>query len=430
MSNTTTADGFKAPPELSAARRWGILLLLSVGVLISFVDRTNISSAMTVVPFKKLFHLSNIDRGWINSVFFWSYAVMQLPLGWVVDRWGVKLPYTICFVIWCAASALTGMATALSGLILCRLLIGAAEAIVVPASFRWIRSNFNESQNGTAIGIYLMGSKFGPALGAPFAAWLIVSTSWQMMFFISGIVGIIWLVPWTLLVRSDRPQGAALAAAKKIAASVPMSRILASPLVWGTLVINFCYNYFTFYCMTWMPAYLVEQRHLSLEKMGLYSFFSVAGIALVAVAAGWAADRLIARGGNAIIVRKAFIVAGFAIASTVVLGAKSSSLDWALFWNVASLSGLGLATANNLALCRLTLIPAPAVGVVTGLQQVATSLAGMVTPLVSGWLLQVSGGYDLPVQVIFVFMIIGALTTIFVLNPKWAPKVTSETAAS
>jgi cyanate permease len=76
-------------------------------------------------------------------------------------------------------------------------------------------------------------------------------------------------------------------------------------------VVNFCYNYFTFYCMTWMPAYLVEQRGLTLEKMGLYSFFSFAGIAIVALVAGWVADRLIARGGNAVVVRKSFVIAGF-----------------------------------------------------------------------------------------------------------------------
>ncbi|MFD2428955.1 hypothetical protein ACFSUK_13955 [Sphingobium scionense] len=199
--------------------------------------------------------------------------------------------------------------------------------------------------------------------------------------------------------------------------------IMASPLVWGTLIVNFCYNYFTFYCMTWMPAYLVEQRGLSLEKMGLYSFFSFAGIAIVALVAGWSADRLIARGGDPVFVRKAFVISGFVLACTVLLGAQTQSLQWALFWNVASLSGLGLATANNLALCRLTLIPALTVGLVTGVQQVATSLAGIVAPILSGWLLHVSGGYALPMQVIFVFLVIGALTTWLLLRPQWAPKI-------
>ena len=109
---------------------------------------------------------------------------------------------------------------------------------------------------------------------------------------------------------------------------------------------------------------------------------------------------------------------------TVLLGAYATTLDMALFWNVFSLSFLGLATANNLALSRLTLIPKQAIGLVTGVQQVATSLAGGVAASLSGWLLHVSGNYELPMMVIFVFLLIGAAATAILLRPEWAPKVT------
>jgi hypothetical protein len=140
-----------------------------------------------------------------------------------------------------------------------------------------------------------------------------------------------------------------------------------------------------------------------------------------------AADRLIARGRDAVTVRKAFVVAGFLGACTVLLGANGKSLDVALFWNVFSLSFLGLTTANNLALSRLTLIPAPAVGLVTGVQQVATSLAGGVAASLSGWLLTVSGGYRLPMLVIFVFLLLGAVSTLVLMQPRWAPKIREAT---
>ena len=406
-----------------APRRWWILALLSLGVLISFVDRTAISSALAVPAFKAHFALSDLDRGWINSAFFWSYTALQVPLGWVVDRYGVKWPYTICFAAWCLASAAIGLASTLEALIALRLIVGAAEAVVVPASWRWLRTNFDERQNGTAVGIYMLGTKFGPAIGAPLAAWLIVQSDWRAMFLLTGLAGLVWLVPWLLMVANDRPRRTAGETVQAGAPRVPVGLLLRNPVVWGTLVVNFCYNYFTFYCMTWMPAYLVEQRGLSLSRMGLYSFFSFAGIAVVALAAGWAADRLIARGRDAVRVRKGFTIAGFLVASTVVLGAYATSVEAALFWNVASLSGLGLATANNLALCRLTLIPAPAVGLVTGFQQVATGLAGIVAPILSGWLLHVSGSYTLPIQAILVFLLIGALTTAFWLQPRWAPRL-------
>jgi MFS family permease len=408
-------------------RRWAILVLLALGVMISFVDRTSLSAALTVPSFKAQLGLSDLDRGWVNSAFFWTNGALQVPMGWVVDRYGVKWPYAICFLLWCLASAATGLVTGLAALVLMRLLVGVGEAAVVPATWAWMRRNFRENQNGTAVGIYMVGTKIGPAIGPPLATWLIVGFDWRAMFLILGLVGLVWLLPWLLLVANDLPKGERegdrAVAPKRGVDTAALGAILGSPVVWATMVINFCYYYFLFYCMTWMPAYLVEHRGLQLEQMGLYVFFSFAGIGIVALASGWAADRLIDRGYDAILVRKLFTIAGFLIAGTVVLGAYTDSVNVALFWNVASLSGLGLATANHLALCRLTLIPKSVIGFVTGLQQTATGVAGIVAPILSGWLLAVSGGYALPMQAIFVFLIIGALTTAFALQPKWMPRL-------
>jgi len=413
-----------------ASSPWPILALLAIGLLISFVDRTSLSSALADKGFVQEFALTSVERGWLNSAFFWTYGLMQMPMGWVVDRYGVKWPYTICFVAWCAAATLTGMVTALSALILMRLIIGAAEAVVIPASYRWIGSNFDESQKGLAVGLFTMGGKFGPAIGAPIAAWIIVNYSWQFMFVATGLVGLLWLAPWLLLVRNDFPTKAELAVNKRKASSVTVGNLLASPVVWGGMINNFCYGYFTFYCMTWMPAYLVEQRGLSLSSSGLYTFVSFAGIAIVATLAGWGADRVIALGHDAVKVRKAFIIAGFIGGSSVLFGVYATSLEAALFWNVLSLSLLGLVTANNLALCKLTLIPKQAIGLNTGVQQVATSLAGGISATVSGWLLHTSGNYNLPMMVIFVILLIGAASTLILLQRKWAPKVADEEAAA
>jgi MFS family permease len=413
----------RPPGRPTAASVWLILALLTLGLLISFIDRTSLSSALAEKSFIQAFALNSVDRGWLNSAFFWSYGLMQLPMGWVVDRYGVKWPYTVCFGLWCLATALTGLVSTLAALVLMRLIVGAAEAIVIPASYRWIGNNMSESHKGLAAGILSMGGKFGPAIGAPIAAWLIVSYSWKWMFVLTGLLGLMWLVPWLLLVRNDLPTQQQLVVSKAHAATVSLGSILKSPVIWGAMVNNFCYGYFTFYCMTWMPAYLVEQRGLSLGQSGLYTFFSFAGIAIVATLAGWWADRLIERGRDAVFVRKAFVIAGFVGGSTVLFGAHAQTLQTALFWNVLSLTLLGLATANNLALCKLTLIPKQAIGLATGVQQLATSLAGGVSASLSGWLLHVSGGYSLPMQVIVVFLLIGATNTAVLLRPKWAPKV-------
>ncbi|GAB5097541.1 MFS transporter [Caballeronia sp. HLA56] len=403
--------------------RWAVLALLALGLMISHVDRTSMSAAFADHHFVQEFSLTHVQRGWLGSAMFWSYGLLQMPMGWLVDRYGVKWPYAICFLMWCLAAAATGVVNTLAALIIVRLMIGVAESVVVPATYRYLADHFDETHKGTALGLYSIGGKMGPALGAPLAAWLISVSSWKSMFVVTGLAGLLWLMPWLAMVKNDFPSNVELAASKKRAASVPLKNLLASPVVWGGLITNFCYSYFAFYCMTWMPAYLVEQRGLTLTESGLYTFVSFVGIAVVAALAGWGADRLIARGRDAVLVRKTFIVVGFMGATTVLLGAYADSPRTALFWNVASLSLLGLVTANNLALVKLTLIPKQAVGLNTGLQQVATSLAGGVSASLLGWLLHVGHTYTLPMLAIFAFLLLGATGTIILLRRKWAPKV-------
>jgi MFS family permease len=403
-------------------RRWLILILLGFGAMIAFISRTNIGAALALGAFTRQFGLTDIGRGWLNSAFFWSYAVLQVPMGWVVDRYGVKWPYAVGFLIWCVATALCGMMTALGGLVTMRLITGAGEAIVIPASYRWIRSNFSETESGVAVGIYMLGTKVGSAVGTPLAAWLIVAFDWQLMFILIGVLGLFWLAPWLILVRSSDAGGGP--PGEDVGhPPIPFANIMKSPMVWGSIIINFCYNYFVFYCMTWMPAYLVEKRHLSLNRMGFYAFFSFMGIALVALVSSWIADEMVKRGRDAVEVRKGFVIAGFLVACTEILGARTESLHLALFWNVVSLSGLGLATANHLTLCRLTLIPEGIVGLVAGVQNVSTSVAGIVAPLLTGWLKQTTGGYEAPMAAIFVFLVIGAASCVVLLQRKWAPAV-------
>jgi ACS family D-galactonate transporter-like MFS transporter len=113
--------------QKKAENPWAVLVLLAFGLMISFVDRTSLSTALADKCFVHAFALSSVERGWLNSAFFWSYGLLQMPMGWVVDRYGVKWPYSVCFLLWCGAAAATGMVTTLSALILMRLLIGAAD---------------------------------------------------------------------------------------------------------------------------------------------------------------------------------------------------------------------------------------------------------------------------------------------------------------
>lgn len=417
------AAALTRPAAAKAERPWAIVVLLMLGWMIAFIDRTGMSSAMADKGFVREFGLSHVERGWLGSAVFWSYAVMQVPLGWVVDRYGVKWPYTICFALWCAATAATALAETLTGLVVVRLLIGATEAIVLPASYRYIANRFSEARKGTATAIYSMGGKLGPAVGAALGAALIVHTSWQTMFVVTGLVGLVWLVPWLVMVPNDLPSKAALAVTKRQAARVPLRNLLVSPVVWSGFIMTFCFSYFLFYAATWMPAYLVEQRHLSMLHSGIYTSVSFVLTAIVALAAGTAADFFIARGHDAVKVRKAFIVVGAFGGMTILFGAYAESQTAALFWNVASLTLVGLATTNNLALSKMTLIPKPAIGLNTGVLTIATSLAGGISASLSGWLLQVGGSYTLPMLSVCVFLLLAVLAALGLMHRKWAPRI-------
>ena len=386
-------------------------------MIIAYVSRTNLAVVLATPSFIKSFNLSDTDRGMLNSAFFWAYAALQIPADGSMDRYGVKFPYAISFVFWCLASAGTAFVHSVMQLATLRVLLGVAESIVAPASFKWIRCHFIEKERGLAVGLYMTGTKIGPAIAVPLAAWLTVLYGWRLMFVLLGLGGALWLIPWLLLVRNDGPQIALQVTPETAKAPVSFGRIMLSPVVWGTVIATFCYMYFVYFCMTWMPAYFVEQRHLSLSKMGSYTFFSFGGMAIMAALAGWAADVIIGRGGDPVTVRKWFTIVGFAIACTELIGAQSSRSVSRWFSSIVSLSGLGLATANYWALTQ-TLVPATAIGRISGVQNCAASLAGIVAPILTGWLKHQTGSYEAPMQAIWFFLALGALAYLLLMRKK------------
>jgi len=409
-----------AIPHYSTAARWWIVGILALGCIIAYVDRVNLSFAVIDADFKRYFSISDTERGLVNSAFFWSYAALQIPAGWLVDRLGSKYPLAVSFAVWSGLTALAAFTTGFASLFAVRLLLGVGEAVMHPASMRWIRYNFDEKKRGFAIGLFMSGSKFGPAIGSVLAALLIETYGWRAMFLILGLAAMLWLLPWLWFVKDDRATGSAAAPASGTAGDASIGRLLASPILLGIIVGTFAYMYFVYFCMTWMPAYLREARGLSLTSSGIYTTFSFAGMATMSIIGGWLADRMIATGFNAVVVRKGFTVAGFLLASTEVFSPLLTSLDWALVVSIFSLSGLGLATANYWALTQ-TLIPGSQTGRIVGIQNCAASVAGIVAPIITGWLVEKTGGYAAAMQMVLFFLICGILAYIFLVRDPEAP---------
>jgi len=405
---------------LTPARRWAVIALLCLGMMVAYFDRVNLSMALALPEFKAHFQLTDRDRGALNSAFFWSYAALQIPAGWFVDRYGVKIPYAVGFFFWSLLSALTPLASGVGQLFGLRMLLGVGESVITPAGMRWIRFNCSEHQRGTAIGLYMAAAKLGPAAGAWLATWLILAYGWRLMFVILGLGCLVWLAPWLMLVRDDDRDRERAAATSKAQPAISFARVMQSPVIWGTIIGTFCYQYFVYYCLTWMPSYFVDQRGLDFKETGIYTTASFLGMAVVATLAGWAADRIIQRGADPVRVRKAFTIAGFLVASTEVIGAMSNSQAVALFFAIFSLSGLGLTTANYWALTQ-TLMPGAAVGRIVGVQNCAANLPGVVAPLLTGWLVHTTGSYHAPMQAIWFFLLTGVAAYVFLVRKKYAP---------
>ncbi len=391
-------------------RKWTLVALLGLGVIIAYIDRTNLAIALASAEFKQFFALSDTGRGVLNSVFFWSYTVMQIPAGLLVDRFGVKRPLAISFVLWCMVAAATAAAGAFWELVALRLMLGVAEAALFPAGLAWLAKNVEERQRGLAVGIFVSGSKWGPAIASPLATWLILGYGWRTMFFLLGVGGLVWVIPWMLLAGADQPSKQNTGGSTN--AAEPLGALFRTRAMWATLIGTFCYNYFLFFSLTWLPAYLVESRNLSLSSMSVYTMFSFAGTGTVAILAGAAADWMIRRGASALNTRRWFTIAGLLAASTEVFGAMSESTSVAIFFAIFSMTGLGLATANYWAITQ-TLLPGVAPGRVAGIQNTALNLAGIVAPIITGWLKQITGGYTAPMQTIWVVLIIGVAAYLF-----------------
>ena len=139
-------------------------------MIIAYVLRSALSVPLALPAFIKSFNLSLTDRGVINSAFFWTYAVFQMPAGWLVDRYGVKFPYFLGFTLWSLASAGTALTRSIPPLITVQVLLGVGQAVVVPAGYRWIWYHFVEKERGLAVALYMTGTKIGPAIGTPLAA--------------------------------------------------------------------------------------------------------------------------------------------------------------------------------------------------------------------------------------------------------------------
>ena len=392
----------------SQARRWTIVGLLSIAGFINYQDRAILSIALPAIG--RDFHLDPGAKGILLSAFFWSYAVMQLPMGWWSDRYNLRWFYALAFAAWSITCGLAAFAKTVAVLIVLRAALGISESIYLPGAIKAVSVLFEKRHRGLASGLVNCGTRAGLALGVPLTAILIIRFGWRSTFAILGFTSLIWLIPWLLLF----PKNAATDDRKKTdqgAVSDGDKRSLV-----GLCLGHVAFSYYWYLLVTWLPDYLVESRHLSLKAASVAAIIPYGVFTISEPLGGWIADRLIKAGFNELLVRKGLITVAF-LTSIGLLFPDRFQNDRIAVALVATGAMVGLATGNILALIQ-RLAPHHRVGMWMGTVNFSGNLSGIIAPLVTGFLIAKTSSYFAGFAVAVAVLLLGLPAYWFLVTPS------------
>lgn len=384
--------------------------LLGVSVFINYIDRGNLAIAAPLL--QDDLRLQPAQLGLLLSSFFWTYASFQILSGWLVDRYNVNWVLAAGFFVWSAATATTGMVHGFAVLLLLRLILGAGESVAFPSYCKILAKHCPECVRGRANAFISSGIAAGPAFGIFFGARLVARFGWRPFFIGLGLLSLLWLLPWARWM----PNGPGLPA-QSSGAAPSLLRILEERSAWGSFVGLFAYNYLSYFLLTWLPYYLVHARGFSMTTMGNIGGATYGTLAASALVCGWLSDFWMAQGGNLTIVRKTFAALGLAIASVSCIAVElfASNSRLAISFLFLTCAAAGLCTSNLWAITQTIAGPHGA-GKWTGLQNFAGNLAGIVSPALTGWVVQRTGNFFWAFAVTAVVLLLGAFSWTFVVG--------------
>jgi len=386
-----------------------VIFLLALSVFINYIDRSNLSIAAPLLQDE--LGLSNWQLGKLLSVFFWTYGCMQIPAGWLVDRFEVKWVFAAGFFVWSAATATTGILHGFAAWIAIRVILGIGESIAFPAYSKILGSGrFTESRRGFGNAAIMAGLSLGPAVGMLVGGTVVGRFGWRPFFLVLGLGSLLWLIPWLAWM----PTGTTAAPVSDY--KVRILDIFRERSAWGTCLGQICINYGLYFLVAWLPTYLVRGRHLSMNQMarvgGLIFFLA----AVSAIVSGKLSDRWIAAGSSATQVRKASLGLGMT-GLGVSLAAAAVAPDVA-FVSALALAGvcLGVNGAHCWAVTQ-TLAGPRVSGRWTGVQNFIGNFAGAFAPALTGHLLGRTGQFYWPFVIAAIVSWVGTLSWVFAVGP-------------
>jgi ACS family D-galactonate transporter-like MFS transporter len=373
--------------------RWSLAALLLTGMTFCYAQRGTLSIA---APF--MIHdlaINTETMGLMLSAFSWCYCFMQVPSGWLVDRFGVRRAYAAGFGVWSIACALTGAFRSIPVIMFFRVTMGVGQSVAFPASARTVANWFPDNERGLVNSSYLIGVRLGQALVNAAGVALIALYGWPMFFVVSGLAPLVWILPWSMILRRwESPATTALSAANNSSAFTFASTfgLLRHPTVLGTFLGFFAYDYVWFVFVYWLPGYLRLERHFTSAQLAFYASVPFLVMSVAIVVSGILTDRLIHAGLAEVRVRKTFIAIGFGVAMAIVPAGLVHDNGVSVWLLVTSLCGIGIAAPNTWSLTQACCAK-PLVGTVSGIQNFGGNVAGIIAPWLTGAIAYRSGSF-------------------------------------
>jgi ACS family D-galactonate transporter-like MFS transporter len=408
--------------------RWRIGLLLGAGVLINYFDRINLSVAAPQL--QQEFGLTDGELGWLFSGFFWSYALLQIPTGVILDRFGVTTVTRVTTFLWSVTSAATALAGGFGGILAARMLLGAAEAPGFPASSKATGYWFPRGERAFATSIFDAAAKFSNVIGVPLVALAVVHFGWRWGFAITGALSFGYFLAFLLIYRDpSRHPGLSKAEHDYITeggatpeGTAPQGEgamllyLLRNRKVWGLTIGFAAYGYSFYLFLTWLPNYLVQSMHMSILKSAGFSaipwiFATIADL----VVGGWLIDHLIARGYDDTGVRKSVLVIGMLLGLCVFGATFTTDPVWAIVWISIALSGLSAAAPVGWSIPSL-IAPQGGTGTIGGIMNFLNNLMGVVAPIATGYIVGATHSFTGAFLVAGVVLLVGIVSYVFILG--------------
>lgn len=271
--------------------RWFVVFLVFVATGLSFLDRQVLSIA--IIKIQKEFGFSDVEYGWVNTSFLFSYALMFTVGGWLIDRFGAKKGLGVAVGVWSVANALHGLMTGLPQLITFRFLLGMGEGACFPGAAKTVYDWFDKKERAFANGIAIGGSAIGAVIAPPLTIWLSELYGWRAGFVIPGLIGIVWVIVWFFIPWKKSISQQAAAEVTKPAESVPFGTILKFKETWVFILMRFLLDPVMYFMMFWIPKYLSEVRGVSFERIGSLFWIPFLALGISNILGGFLSDKLV-----------------------------------------------------------------------------------------------------------------------------------------